>query len=295
MAHWTHVLSNVSLVEFVLLAALTTLQWARHRIRGAGWVALSFAILGGIPLAMKIDPEAGHRPDPDQGTRCLAPRRALLPFPLRRHVPPTGTCSSAPSLSSSPAASSPSRSSCGTCRQRNPAPPPYFLAYRVSFLVAFGFLCGYVVVSLFGPAGVSRRSPPPACTCWRSPWPDWRSRWWSPRSACRVPTVELVTQALTVVMGVLFLVALVLPSFVRVFLNRKEDVAFRRAVGELVSAGDSQDVAERLLPHVRTVVGGAVGDPARRRRHRGGALPGVGGRGGGPRHSRLSAAPANPA
>ena len=38
MAHWTQVLSNVSMGEFVLLAVLTTLQWVRHRIRGAGWV-----------------------------------------------------------------------------------------------------------------------------------------------------------------------------------------------------------------------------------------------------------------
>ena len=56
MTHWTQVLSNVSLVEFALLAALTTLQWVRHRIRGAGWVALSFAILGGLSLTLKIDP-----------------------------------------------------------------------------------------------------------------------------------------------------------------------------------------------------------------------------------------------
>jgi diguanylate cyclase (GGDEF)-like protein len=69
------------------------------------------------------------------------------------------------------------------------------------------------------------------------------------------PTVDLVTQVLTVVMGVLFLVALVFPSFVRAFLSRKEDVAFREAVSELVSAGDSHDVAERLLPHVCALVG----------------------------------------
>ena len=56
MTHWTQVLSNVSLVEFVLLAALTALQWVRHRIAGAGWVALSFAILGGLSLTVKIDP-----------------------------------------------------------------------------------------------------------------------------------------------------------------------------------------------------------------------------------------------
>ena len=87
VTHWTQVLSNVSLVEFVLLAALTALQWVRHRIRGAGWVALSFAILGGLSLTLKIDPglvtnqnvaKVAHRP---------APRDALLPVPLRRHVP----------------------------------------------------------------------------------------------------------------------------------------------------------------------------------------------------------------
>jgi diguanylate cyclase (GGDEF)-like protein len=53
----------------------------------------------------------------------------------------------------------------------------------------------------------------------------------------------------------LFLVALVLPSFVRVALGRREDIAFRQAVGELVSAGDSRDVGSRLLPHVCALVG----------------------------------------
>ncbi|HSZ38192.1 MAG TPA: hypothetical protein VK773_13940, partial [Acidimicrobiales bacterium] len=56
MEHWTRVLSDIALVEFVLLAALTALQWIRHRIRGAGWVALSFAILGGIALVLKFAP-----------------------------------------------------------------------------------------------------------------------------------------------------------------------------------------------------------------------------------------------
>ena len=68
-------------------------------------------------------------------------------------------------------------------------------------------------------------------------------------------TTALVTEALTVVSGVLFLAALVLPSFVRVALSRREDVAFREAVGELVSAGDSREVGDRLLPHVCALVG----------------------------------------
>ena len=69
------------------------------------------------------------------------------------------------------------------------------------------------------------------------------------------PTAALATRALAVAIGVLFLVALVFPSFVRVLLSHKEDEAFRHAVSELVSAGDSQDVAERLLPHVCALVG----------------------------------------
>ena len=108
-----------------------------------------------------------------------------------------------------------------------PAPgfpaPPHFLAYRISFLVAFGFLCGYVVVSLF----LAGRGEPPIAA----------SRMHLLAIAVvgleiqvvvaalglQGPTVDLVTQALTVVMGVLFLIALVLPSFVRVFLSRHED------------------------------------------------------------------------
>ena len=92
------------------------------------------------------------------------------------------------------------------------------------------------------------------------------------------PTVDLVTQSLTVVMGILFLLALVLPSFVRVFLSRNEDVAFRQAIGELVSAGDSRDVAEHLLPYVCAMVGASEGRALGRRRHRRGPLPGLAGR-----------------
>ena len=87
------------------------------------------------------------------------------------------------------------------------------------------------------------------------------------------PTVDLVTQALTVVMGVAVpRRRWCFPSFLRVFLSRKEDVAFRRAIGELVSAGDSRDVAEHLLPHVCALVGRVEGGPPGQRRHGRGPL-----------------------
>ena len=254
MTHWTQVLSNVSLVEFVLLAALTALQWARHRIRGAGWVALSFAILGGLSLTVKLDPTLVTN---QNMAKVLVALLLVMPYCLFRFAasfrPPSRTVHALAlavtvgiiaftfALSYLPA--------------RGAAPPPYFLAYRVAFAVAFGFLFTYVVVSLFS---AGKGEPLIA---------SFRMRLLAVAVAglevqvvvaalgLRGPAVELATRALTVAMGILFLVALVLPSFVRVVLSRKEDVAFRQAIGQLVSAGDSRDVAEHLLPHVCALVG----------------------------------------
>ena len=254
MTHWTQVLSNVSLVEFVLLAALTTLQWVRHRIRGAGWVALSFAILGGVSLAFKIDPRLVTNLNVAKSVVALL---LLVPYCLFRFAATFRT----PSRTVRTLAIALTAAIVGFTFTLKylPAPgfpaPPHFLAYRISFLVAFGFLCGYVVLSLF----LAGRGEPPMAA----------SRMHLLALAVagleiqvlvaglglQGPTVDLVTQALTVVMGVLFLTALVLPSFLRVFLSRKEDAAFRRAVGQLVAAGDSKEVAERLLPHVCALVG----------------------------------------
>jgi diguanylate cyclase (GGDEF)-like protein len=254
VTHWTHVLSNVSLVEFVLLAILTTFQWLRQRIRGAGWVALSFAILGGLSLALKIDPGlVAHQ----YVAKSIVALLLVMPYCLFRFAA-TFRRPSLPVRAVAIVATVAIVLFTFALRYL-PAPgfpgPPHFLAYRISFLVAFGFLCGCVVGSLF----LAGRGEPPIAA----------SRMHLLAIAVvgleiqvvvaalglQGPSVELVTQALTVVMGVLFLIALVLPSFVRVFLSRHEDAAFRRAVGELVAAGDSRDVAEHLLPHVCALVG----------------------------------------
>jgi diguanylate cyclase (GGDEF)-like protein len=254
LTHWTQVLLNVSVVEFVLLAALTTVQWARHRIRGAGWVALSFALLGGVSLAVKVDPGLLTN---QHVAKWLIASLLLVPYCLFRFAAAFRTPSRtvrvlALAVTAGMVAFTfwlPYLPTRGT-----PAPPS-FLAYRVCFGVAFGFLFAYVVVRLF-MAG--RGEPPLAAT---------RMHLLALAVAglevqvvvaalwLQGPVVRLVTLALAVVLGVLFLMALVLPSSLRVFLSRKEDEAFRRAIGELVSAGDSRDVAERLLPHVCALVG----------------------------------------
>ena len=254
MTHWTQVLSNVSLVAVVLLAVLTALQWIRHRVPGAGWVALSFVILGGLALALKIEPTlATHR----YVAEALAALALLTPYCLFRFVasfrPPSravrslaaGVTIAIIAFTFVP----------GSLPVRGAPPPPHFVAYRVAVAVAVGLLLGYVVLRLLVAA---RREPPIAST---------RMQLLAVAVAgleaevvvaalgLTGPVAALATRALAVAIGVLFLVALVFPSFVRVLLSHKEDEAFRHAVSELVSAGDSQNVAERLLPHVCALVG----------------------------------------
>jgi diguanylate cyclase (GGDEF)-like protein len=233
---------------------LTTLQWIRHRIRGAGWVALSFAILGGLALALRIDP--GLVTD-QRAAKTLLALLLVVPYCLFRFAATFRAPSRPVQFLAAALTAGMVAFTCTLTHlpARGFPAPPHDLAYRVSFLVAVGILCGCVVASLL----LAGRGEPPIAA----------SRMHLLALAVagleiqvlvaalglHGAAVDLATQALTVVMGILFLLALVLPSFVRVFLGRKEDEAFRRAVGELVSAGHSRDVAEHLLPHVCALVG----------------------------------------
>lgn len=257
MEHWIQVLSTVSLWEFVALAALTTLQWIRHRIRGAGWVALSFTVLAGIFLVAKYAPVWIF--EHVTATKALVALLLIVPYCLFRFAASFRT----PSLVVRSVALAVTVGivvftfllQISEFAELSGAPPPHWLAYRIAFLVQFTFLFAYVVIRLF-MAGIGE--PPIAA---------YRMRLLAVAVAglqvqvvvtaleLHGTTTQLVSEAVTVASGVLFLVALVLPSFVRVALSRREDVAFRQAVGELVSAGDSRDVGNRLLPHVCALVG----------------------------------------
>jgi diguanylate cyclase (GGDEF)-like protein len=252
--HWIQVLSDISLVEFVLLAALTALQWIRHRIRGAGWVALSFAILGGISLVAKYAPSwVAHV----TVAKVLIALLLVMPYCLFRFATSFREASDVVRILA--VAVTIGIVVFTFTLQYVPfpgvAPPAHWLAYRVAFLVQFTFLFAYVVVRLF-VAGIGE--PPIAA---------YRMRLLAlavaglqvqvvvAALAVQGTATSLISEAITVVMGILFLTALVLPSFLRVPLSRREDIAFKQAMTELVSAGDSKDVGDRLLPHVCALVG----------------------------------------
>jgi hypothetical protein len=241
------------LVEFVALAVLTTVQWVRHRIRGAGWVALSFAILGGVSLVAKYDVSLLAN---EWALKTLLAAILVMPYCLFRFATsfrPAGRVAHSVALLLTGGIVAFTYALDYIPLKGMPA-PPYFVAYRVAFAISFGYLFTYVIVRL---VLAGRGEPPIAAT--RMHLLAIAVAGFEVQVAVSAlgltsPTVTLVTQALSVAMGLLFLMALVLPSFLRVFLSRKENIAFRRAMGELVSATDSKDVAERLLPHVCALV-----------------------------------------
>jgi diguanylate cyclase (GGDEF)-like protein len=242
------------LVEFLLLAVLTAPQWVRQRQGGAGWLTLTFAILGGLVLVARIDPDlVGH----EFVAKSLLALLLVTPYCLFRFAasfrPPTlsvrvlaalvtaGIVAFTVALPSLPFAAS--------------LTPPPSLGYRVALAVAFGFLCSYIVIRLL----LAARGEPVLAA--------WRLRLLALAVAgleLQVAVVALDLQgekialgsaALTALTGGLFLVALVWSSFVRVFLGRRDELAFRQAVAGLLSARDSRDVAERLLPFTCALVG----------------------------------------
>jgi diguanylate cyclase (GGDEF)-like protein len=254
MAHWTQILANISLWEFVLLAALTLGQWLRHRIRGAGWAALAFGIIGGISAVAKVDPTIVTN---ETTVKILIALLMVVPYCLFQFAasfrrPPAVVQYAAAALTIAVIAFT------FTLRyvpEPGAPPPPDFVAYRLLFCAQWAFLFSYVVIRLF----LSGRDQPRIA--------KYRMRLLAIATAglelqvvvaalgVSGITVQFVDQLVTVVMGVLFLGALVLPGFVRAFLGRREDQAFRRGMTELVTAGGPKEVAEGLLPHVCALVG----------------------------------------
>lgn len=254
MAHWTHVLSNVSLAEYVLLAVLTTFQWTRHRQRGAAWLALAFVILGGVSLTLKVDPASfGH----EYVAKVLLALLLVLPYLLFRF---TGTIRAtarpvellAGALTAGIVVYT---FALGALPGDGRPTPPHFVAYRIAVLVAIGFVCVAVVAALLLACRGEPRVAAARMRLLALAVAGLELQVIIAALALRGATVDLVTEALTATVGALFLAALVFPSFVRLYVTGHEDVVFRDAVSELVSAGDSHEVAARLLPHVRALVG----------------------------------------
>jgi diguanylate cyclase (GGDEF)-like protein len=251
-------LRDVSLVEFVLLSLIAVTQWVRHRIRGAGWAALAFGILGAISVLSK----AITQWDPTLLTnlwfdKALIASVLLLPYFLFRFAASFGPTRRATHIG---AVTMTLVVVLATVLLRyfpfpGEPPPPGYWAFRLAFVIQWGFLFSYVVVRLWS-GGIGVRTIATK-----------RMRLLAVAVAgldvqvivaalgLTSTALTLATQLLTVIMGVLFLLALVLPSFLRLWWRKGQDQGFRQAVSDLVSVATSGEVAMRLLPHVCALVG----------------------------------------
>ena len=157
MTHWTQVLSNVSAggVRPAGRAHDAAVGAPPHPRRRVGRALLRHPRRA-VPDGQDRS-RPGHEPERGQVADRPAAGDALLPVPLRRDVPDAEPRGPRSWPSPSPSASSPSPSRCTYLPAPGFPPPPHFLAYRVSFVVAFGFLFSYVVVRLF----VAGRGEPP--------------------------------------------------------------------------------------------------------------------------------------
>jgi diguanylate cyclase (GGDEF)-like protein len=265
LEYWTRVLENVSLVEFVLLAVVTCVQWLRHRIH-VGWAALTFGLLGGISLLTRVDPSLLTN---EAAVKTLIAMLVLVPYCLFRFA--TSFRDASPVVDFVALALTVCVIATTLALQHRPVPglpspltrafsPSHLLAYEMAFVAPFAFLSGFVATRLFRASG---GQPPVAA---------YRMRLSAVAVAglgvCFVVSVlgvsafglngvrtALAGQALLVAVGALFLVALALPSLVRVFFRHRKDRAYHRTVSELVAAKGPVDLAERLLPRVGALAG----------------------------------------
>ena len=258
MTHWTHVLANISTVEFVLLAALTLGQWLRHRICGTGWAAGAFAILAGTLLVSDIQPSFLTN---DDVVKPLIAVVMLLPYCLFRFV----TAFRQPSLAVRHTVAAMTAVIIGLTFALPQLPvageaaPPHFALYRALVSLPLSLIFTYVVLRLFRAGAGAPRIAATRLHLLALAVTGLEVQVVLAALGVTGTTVAFAAETITAVTGLFFLTALVLPSFIHLFLIRQEERAFRRGMTALVSAGSAQEVAEGLLPHVCALVGASKG------------------------------------
>lgn len=255
------VLTNISMVEFVILAVLATVQWYRHRVIGAGWAALAFALLAVVALTSKIVTDFDPRLLLNTWfIKGLVAGIFLMPYCLFRFAasfrkPRRSTSYTAVALTLGILVFT-------AFLRYFPGPgqpnPPEYLAFRLAFVVQWGFLFSFVVYRLMMAGAGSGTMAAKRMRLLAVAVAGLDLQVIVAAFGLSGLTYSLMSQAITVAMGALFLVALVVPSFLRVWWRKGEDLRFRRTVAELVSVGSAGEMASGLLPHVCELVGAAA-------------------------------------
>jgi diguanylate cyclase (GGDEF)-like protein len=250
------------------LAVLTSVQWRRHRLHAAGWIALAFGMLGATSFITVVAPGVLTN---ETAVTSLIAMLALVPYCLFRFT--TSLRDTSPLLNLAAVALTAGVIASTLALQPLSVPvfpvtttrmlSPHLIAYGAAFGVSFALLTTYVVTRLFRAS-----TGQPRVTAFRMRLSAVAVAGLGVSFVTSVVGVSVVGlngsktalagQALMVAVGALFLVALTPSSLLRVFLRRQVGQAYDRAVSDLVVAAEPVDLAERLLPRVGALVGAST-------------------------------------
>lgn len=260
MEQWTDRLRDVVLVEFVALSLVVVWHWARHRIRGVGWAALTFSLIAAVAGLGRLVPTLSSFLSLEWVLKGLVAVLLVVPFCLYRFAasferPYPWVRRTAVILTLLAVAATfalPYFPLPGTPK------PWWFAAYRTGIAVQWSFLFMFVAKRLWqGGKGHARPI--------RN-----RMRLLAAATAgmnlqiilgvtglTERPAVALANQMTTVVMAIVFMLGLAPPSVLRYRWLRRDGDLFQAAIADLVGLTSARDVADRLLPHVAALVGGS--------------------------------------
>ncbi len=248
---------DVAAGEFIVIAFLTTLAWTKHRSRGAGWSAATFGLLALAALAERA--VTVFNPSPSfvaPFDKILAVGLLVVPLCLfefaasfRRarawaHVVAFGITAAVVVFTLA----------LEYLPRSGMVAPPHFVAYRTAVAGQLAVLLTSAAARLWmvgrGHATVAAQ----------------RARLFAVAIAAldvfavgavagmaKHHAFVVAAQGLAVAMGLLL--TLVLPSLVGFWWTRRGDDEFQRAIADLVSVGDSEDIAASVLPHACSLVG----------------------------------------
>ena len=241
----------LEMAVFVLLACASLVRWSRRREPAAGWLALTFALLGGILLADRFIPEA------IKGIggwywfdRVLIVDLALYPYCLYRF---TGAFLGAPRGAGLVRTGTLVVAVTGFSLPDIPGGHPGSWPWWYATYVAV-FLAGWTALSFLSVVRL---------------WRGGRSQPTVARRRMRMLAVAAVVLNLTIFLladsrthawtglasAVLFLIGFAPPAALRARWRRPEMEAFRRAEADLMRAETAERVTALMLPHAVRLVG----------------------------------------
>ncbi len=254
-------LQLVNVAAYVLLAAVALVQWLLRRSTPAGWLALTFLVLGGVSIVARVLPEDPSGHTYDLITKFVIGLLLLFPYFLFRFSATFEPASRAAEIAAGaltvgiivwtaflpdfPTADEPQ--------------PASFRIY------AFGILIQWVVCSVLAAARLWRQgSGQPSVARRRMRLMAAAATLMSVLIMVSVATggggmqpveAQIANSLLGFIAATAFFFGFSPPEFVRATWRRGPLEDMRKAVRDLLTAETTEEVTSRLLPHVVGIVG----------------------------------------